>query len=133
MAIPARSFRSAAVLLAAAALFTAAGIAAATAQTGQAAMPRPTFCIMNQVNGTVTAEIRAGKATTRVPLPPGKEGCCVNFCSQNPAPAGYQVTIMAQPPGGISHELCKTTVKREQLLDVVGTQTEGKCATRALP
>lgn len=133
MAIPARSFRSAAVLLAGAALFTAAGIAAAVAQTGQAAMPRPTFCIMNQVNGTVTAEIRAGKASAKVPLPPGKEGCCVNFCAQNPSPAGYQVAIVAQPPGGISHELCKATVQREQLLNVIGTQTEGKCATSALP
>lgn len=132
MAIPARSFRSAAVLLAGAALAAMAGIAAAAAQTA-GTTPRPAFCIMNQVNGTITAKISAGKAATQVQLPAGQEGCCVKFCSENTAPAGYQVAIMAQPPGGISHELCKATVKKEQMLDVIGTPTEGKCATRALP
>jgi hypothetical protein len=114
------------------ALFAAAGFGAAQAQTAGTA-PRPAFCIMNQVNGTVTAKITAGKATTQVQLPAGKEGCCVKFCSENPAKAGYQVAIMGQPPGGIDHQLCKATVRNEQMLDVVGTLVEGKCDTRALP
>lgn len=113
-------------------LLAAAGFGAAQAQTGNAAS-RPAFCIMNQVNGTITAKITAGKAATQVQLPAGQEGCCVKFCSENATAAGYQVAIMAQPPGGISHELCRATVKKEQMLDVVGTPTEGKCSTRALP
>lgn len=120
-------------LLAGAALVALAGLGTAQAQ-GNGATPRPAFCIMNQVNGVITAEISAGKAKTQVQLPAGQEGCCVKFCAENPATAaGYRVAIMAQPPGGISHELCKATVKKDQLLDVVGTLVEGKCSTRALP
>ena len=94
---------------------------------------RPAFCILNQVNGPITAKITAGKASTQVQLPPGQEGCCVKFCTENAAAAGYQVAVMAQPPGGINHQLCKATVKKEQMLDVIGTLTEGQCSTRALP
>jgi hypothetical protein len=131
MSVP--SLRHGVPLLAAAALMLAAGLGAAQAQTAGAAAPRPAFCITNQVNGVVTAEIKAGKAATQVQLPPGQEGCCVKFCSENAAPAGYQVAIMAQPPGGISHQLCKATVKKEQMLDVIGTLVEGQCNIRALP
>ena len=132
MSIPAFPVRAVAVF-AGGLLLAAAGFGAAHAQSAAGTASRPAFCIMNQINGTITAKITAGKASTQVQLPAGQEGCCVKFCTENAAAAGYQVAVMAQPPGGISHELCRATVKKDQMLDVIGTLTEGKCATRALP
>ena len=89
---------------------------------------RPAFCIDNGVAGeTLTAQIAAGQAATRVDLPAGDRGCCVNFCRQHPSAAGYKVSVLVQ-----SRQVCTLTVANGQVLRVDGTAAKASCTATAL-
>lgn len=118
-----------------AAAFAFAGPALAqTAPQGSApAQPRPAFCLVNALEGLpVTAEIRAGKAATKIQIPPGQNACCVKFCAENPAPSGYQVSMTAQPAGtqaagAKAQQLCKVSLVTGKVLRVSGSAAQARC------
>lgn len=130
-----RSLIATGIPVAAAALLYAGFAVAQTPsqQGGQVAPARPTFCIANNLDGApITAEIKAGKAATKVQLPAGQNGCCVKFCNENPAPSGYQISIQAQPAGGAAREICKSKVTAGQVLRITGSAAQASCATSKL-
>lgn len=89
---------------------------------------RPAFCLLNGLEGLpVTAEIRAGKATTKIQIPSGQNACCIKFCAENPAPSGYQVTLTAQPAGAKLQQLCKTSLTSGKILRVSGSVAQARC------
>lgn len=83
---------------------------------------------MNAIQGLpVTAEIRAGKAATKIQIPAGQHACCVKFCAENPAPSGYQITLTTQPAGAKPQQLCKTSVATGRVLRVSGSAAQARC------
>lgn len=107
-----------------------APIGDSAAQTGnRAPAPNRVFCIDNSVQGSaITAEIKAGAAVTKVQLPAGQHGCCVKFCADNPAPAGYQVSVLIQPAGGKLRKVCQADLVQGEVLRVTGTAAQAHCA-----
>jgi hypothetical protein len=108
-------------------------IAPGWAQHSSQPLQRPAFCIVNEFPGApLTAEIKAGKAATKVQLPAGQNACCVTFCKDNPSPSGYQISVQAQPAGGATRQVCQATVKNGQVLRVTGTPAQASCTTAKL-
>lgn len=105
-----------------------ASAAAAPALAQQTPQPRPAFCLVNGLEGqAVTAEIRAGKASTKIRIPAGQNACCVKFCADNPAAPGYRVTLTAQPAGGKAQQLCTASVETGRVLRVSGSIAQARC------
>lgn len=118
------------VILLAASLGLAGQAAAQTAPQGgaPAANVRPAFCIVNGLEGLpVTAEVKAGKAATKIQIPAGRHACCIKFCAENPAPSGYQISLQAQPAGAKLQPLCKASLKAGRALRVSGDPAQARC------
>ncbi len=125
MTLPSRQYLFMGVLLAAS--LGLAGHAAAQAAPKPGA-PRPAFCIVNGLEALpVTAEVKAGKAATKIQIPAGRHACCVKFCAANPAPAGYRISLQAQPANGKAQSLCQATLATGRALRVSGDPAQPHC------